>query len=67
MQQMKEMEGDLGQFSLSQQENRSKGALLENATDIKVCSCALLGLGGTVFPPPAEEQREGGFVRKCCS
>ncbi len=29
--------GDLGQFSVSQQESGAKGAALDNATDIKVC------------------------------
>ena len=40
----KQMEeaGDLSQFSVSQQESGQKGAVLDNATDIKVCANILI-------------------------
>ncbi|PIK49568.1 putative ATP-binding cassette sub-family F member 1 [Apostichopus japonicus] len=49
MQQMKAMEGDLGQFSLSQQESHAKGALLENATDIKIEKFSISAAGKDLF------------------
>ena len=47
-QQMME-DGDLSNFSLSQQESSAKGAMLENATDIKVSLYRLLLLILLIF------------------
>ncbi|XP_071802086.1 ATP-binding cassette sub-family F member 1-like [Asterias amurensis] len=40
---------DLSQFSLSQQEKTTKGALLENATDIKIEKFSISAAGKTLF------------------
>ena len=44
MAESEEMEGPGSQFAVSQQEQTAKNALLENATDIKVCVKHLLSM-----------------------
>lgn len=44
-----DMEGDGGQFSVSQQEQSAKGAILENATDIKIEKFSISARGKDLF------------------